>query len=414
MTRALCFLLICILIPISPSFAEEILSLADCIALAKKGNLNLIQSEIAVDKARAEVTRAYSSYYPTVALSSGYRYDGDGAAGSSYSTGVEARLTLYKGGSVRASARIANAEARREEEDYRQTEADVTLAVKEAFYTILQRQNQIGLIDEILERREEELTLIKLKYDIGRESSPAVKEAEVSLLQARHDGRNAEEELSLSKSELNVLLGRQRSEGISIRNEEEEVAFPSLEAMTKQAKAERPEILAEKARREALEGQIAVARSGYLPALSVSSSYGLQGRELLEQEGGWSVGASVSMPIFNGFATSAEVKKAVLSLREQETVIRELEQGIEEEIERAWVNWELAEENLEVSQKTLEAASEMYELTRLQYEQGSTSYLFLQQKENALAQAEYGLINARYDLRVARARLEKAWGKKAI
>lgn len=402
------------LTPVSLSFAEEVLSLADCIALAKKGNLSLIQSEIAIEKARAEVTRACSSYYPTIDLSSGYRYEGDGVEGGSYSTGVEARLTLYKGGNVRAGAKVANAEARREKENYRLTEADVTLAVKEAFYTILQRENQIGLIDEILERREEELTLIELKYDIGRESSPAVKEADVSLLQARHDGRNAEEELSLAKSELNVLLGRERSEDISIRYKEEEALFPSLEAVIEQAKTERPEMLAEEARSEALEAQIAVARSGYLPAVSVSSSYGLQGRELLEQEGGWSVGASLSIPIFNGFATSAEVKKAVLSLREQETVIRELEQEIEEEIERAWVNWELAEENLGVSQKTLEAASEMYELTRLQYEQGSISYLFLQQKESGLTQAEYSLINARYDVRVARARLEKAWGKKAI
>jgi outer membrane protein len=211
---------------------------------------------------------------------------------------------------------------------------------------------------------------------------------------------------------LNALLGRERSEEISIEHEDEVVTFPSLQVMITQAKAERPEMLAERARREALEGQVTVARSGYLPTVSVSSSYGLQGKELLDQEGGWSVGASLSMPVFNGFATSAEVKQAVLAVKEQDIAIREVEQEIEDELERAWVNRELAEENLEVTRKTLEAASEMYELTRLQYEQGSTSYLFVQQKETALTQAEHSIISAQYDLRVARAKLEKAWGKR--
>jgi outer membrane protein TolC len=86
--------------------------------------------------------------------------------------------------------------------------------------------------------------------------------------------------------------------------------------------------------------------------------------------------------------------------------------AIEEEVEQAYSNWELAKKNLEVSETSLHAAQEMYELTRLQYEQGLTSYLFLQQKESSLTQAEHNRANALFNLRVSGARLEKAWGRR--
>ena len=67
------------------------------------------------------------------------------------------------------------------------------------------------LAEDVLKRRKEDLVLIKLKYNAGRESSPAVKEAEASLLQAEYDKKQAEEELILAQIELNLLLGRSPS-----------------------------------------------------------------------------------------------------------------------------------------------------------------------------------------------------------
>lgn len=393
------------------SFAAEPLSLEKCIALAKQDNLRLIQAGTTVEQARAGVMAAYSSYYPDLELSSSYRY-GEGQIGEgSYSTDVQARYTLYRGGYVRAGARIARARVRIAEENYRLAESEVILAVKEALFEILQKQEQITLAQSILERREEDLVLIRLKYNVGRESSPAVKESEVALLQAKHDRMEAEEELSLAKADLNLLLGRPRKQELSVVYSDEETEFPSLEQMIGEARTERPEIVAEQASREVLVAQVTQARSNYLPTLSLSSSYGVRGNEFLDQESDWSVGVSLSLPIFDGFWTKAQVKDATLSLREEDMKIEEMQQRIEEELEQAWVDWQLAGKDLEVTAKTLEAAREMYELTRLQYEQGRTSYFFLQQKENALTRAEYDQVNAVFRVRMTAAELQKVWGR---
>lgn len=401
----------CWFIMSSSSFAAGPLTLEDCISLAKKENLKLIQARTAVDQARAGVMGAHSSYYPELDLSSSYRYGKDQMGEGSYSTGVGARYTLYRGGYVRAGTRIARARVRIAEEDYRLAEGEVILAVKEALFGILGKQEEITLAQSILDRRKEDLVLLRLKYNVGRESSPAVKEAEAALLQAEHDRMKAEEELALAKAELNLLIGRPRKQELSLVYSDEEMEFPSLERMIGEAKSERPEIVAEQANREVLVAQVTQAKSNYFPTLSLSSSYGLRGNEFLDQQSDWSMGVSLSLPIFDGFSTRAKVKEATLSLREEDAKIEQIRQRIEEELEQAWVDWQLAGKNLEVTAKTLEAAREMYELTRLQYEQGRTSYFFLQQKENALTRAEYDQVNAVLRIRVTAAGLQKAWGR---
>lgn len=389
------------------SFGQKPLTLDDCITLAKTNNLELVQAKTAVEQAHTAVLEAYSSFYPNIDLSSGYRYGGD----ANYSTNIGLRYTLYKGGYIRANVKLADARVKNAEANYRLSESKIVLSVKEAFFEILQKQEQISLIENILGRRKEELVLIKLRYESGRESSPAVKEAEVNLLQAEYDKMLADNELMLVEINLNLLFNRPRKQELSIVHEDKDTEFPALEQLIEEAKNERPEINIEQANREVLAAQVGQARSNYFPTLALSSSYGWQGSEFLEQQRDWSVGLSLSLPIFSGFSRRAQVKKATLSLYEQAVKITALQQSIEEEIEQNYASLKLAEKKSAISQKTLEAAREMYDLTRLQYEQGLTSYFFLQQKESGLTRAEYDYINVLYNLRIARARMEKALGR---
>ncbi len=389
------------------SFAEQPLTLQDCLSLSRENNPKLIQRKTAIEQARVGVTDAYSSYYPSLNLSSGYSYSQAGR----YSTSIGVSYPLYQGGSIRAGVKVSKARVKMAEENYRLAEHEVILAVKGAFFRILQKQEQIALAENILKRRKEDLVLIKLKYNAGRESSPALMEAEAGLLQAEYDKKQAEEELTLAKIELNLLLGRSRRAYVSIQYEDKDSEFPSLNRLIEEAKTQRPDIRSQRVNTDVLEAQVTQAKSSYFPKISLSSSYGLRGSELFDQEGDWSMGINLSLPIFEGFSRKAKVKESTLALKEQDARIFELEQQIEEEVEQAYSDWELAGKVIEVNDKTLQAAREMYQLTKLQYEQGLTSYFFLQQKESDLTNTENRYVNALYNLRVSVARLQKAWGR---
>jgi len=405
--RPLFIFIFCLALAGNSSLAQEPLTLQNSLSLARKNNPKLIQRKTAIEQARVGVMDAYSSYYPSLNLSSGYSYSEAGR----YSTSIGVSYPLYQGGSIRAGVKVSRARVKIAEENYRFAEDEVILAVKGAFFRILQKQEQIALAENILKRRKEDLVLIKLKYDAGRESSPAVMEAEASLLQAEYDKKQAEEELTLAKIELNLLLGRPRRAEVFIKYEDGAIGFPSLNRLIEEAKTQRPDIRSQRVNMDVLEAQVTQAKSSYFPRISLSSSYGLRGSELFDQEGDWSMGISLSLPIFEGFSRKAKVKESILALKEQDARIVELEQQIEEEVEQAYSDWELAGKVIEVNDKTLQAAREMYQLTKLQYEQGMTSYFFLQQKEGDLTNAENRYVNALYNLRASVARLQKAWGR---
>ena len=392
---------------------QPLLTLQDCIALARTNNPTLAQLKTSIRKSNVSVTSAYSSYYPSVDFSTGYRNSGgfQGDRQGSYSSGIGLGFAIYEGGYRSAAVEAARAKVEVAKEQYRSLENQLTLQVKEAFFKILQKQEQISLVEDIVKRRKEDLVLITLKYEAGRESSPAVKEAEANLLQAEYDSKRAEEELALARVNLNLLLGRPGRAEVSLKYQDEAVSFPPVRTLIEEAKAERPELRSEKANTPALQAQVTQARSNYLPRVSLSSSYNLQGDEFMKQTTNWSAGISLSLPIFDGFSRKAKVSEATLSVENQNDVIRELEQQIEEEVEQASSTWELARSIIEVTKTTLEAARDMYQLTKLQYEQGLTSYFFLQQKESGLTQAENSHLQALLNLRISAARLEKAWGR---
>jgi outer membrane protein TolC len=387
--------------------AASSLTLADCISRAKETNPTLIEAKAAVDQARADLMGAYAFYYPSIDLSSGYL---TGVNQGKFSSGIGLNYTLYRGGSARAGVRSAQAKVQLTEENYRLAESEVILSVKQAFFGILQKQEQIVSVGDVLKRRREDLAIIRLKYGGGTESSPAVKETEANVAQGEYDKLKADEELRLGKVNLNLLIGRPRAEAVSLSYQDEEIAFPPVEKMIEDAYAHRPEIGIGQSNKEALAAEASKAKSNYLPTLSVSSSVDLQGTNFLAQKTGWSAGVNLSLPIFDGFSTRAQVLAATLALKNEDTKILAIKQTIAEEIEQAASNYQLAVKNLEIANLSLAAEEAMYQLTKLKYEQGLTDYFFLQQKENSLTQAEYSLVTAQFNLRTSRAQLQKAWG----
>lgn len=397
-------------------FAKE-LTLDNCISIAKANNPQLIQSQKAVEIAKTEVASARSAQYPSVSLSSGYnRSYTETDTNSSYSTRIGLSYSLFQGGYIWASIKISEIRLKIAEENYKLTEQEVILSVKQAFFNIFNKQEQVKLAGKIVSRRKADYLLIKLKYNAGGENYPAVEESETNQLQAEYDKISAEEGLKLSKTELNLLLGAPIKEEVALKYELQEVDFPSSDEMVAKAKTDRPDMRTERLNHEVLEKQSVQSKSDFFPELSVSSSYSLSGDELFTDEKllglnkSWGVGVSVSLPIFKGFSRVAKVKSSSLEILEHKVKLSELENKIEKEVLQAYSSWMLAKKKVEVSEKNLKASDDMYRLTKLQYEQGTTSYFMFQQKESALTSAEYNYISTLYNLQTAIANLYKVGG----
>lgn len=411
MSKTVCLICFFFTLLLNNGFGQT-LTLADCINSAQENNLELLQSKLNIEQARAALREANGSLYPSLNLSSNYRTSGDLSDDiqESYSSGLSAQYTLYKGGSIRAGVKIAQTRLEIAKENFRAKQAEVVFAVQQAFYKILQIEEQMVLINGVLKRRQENLALLKLNYSVGRENLTNVEQAEVFVNQTEYDYLKAEQNLALAKLHLSRLIGLD-NENIMIADQDQPAEFPALDSLIATGERERPEIIIEKLNRVILESQVSQARSSYLPSVSVSSSYGLQGDEFLQQSGSWSAGIGVSLPLFNGFATRARINQSQVAVKQQILKSENLRQNIATEIRLAYADWRIAQRNLEVGSKNLQATRNAYQLTKLQYEQGRTSYFFLQQKESELSNAENGYVNALFNLRSSVVSLHKAAGR---
>ena len=129
--------------------------------------------------------------------------------------------------------------------------------------------------------------------------------------------------------------------------------------------------------------------------------------------GTWAVGATVSWAsvdaILGGTGVSAASARAE-SADAQEQVI---EEGVRDEVLRAYEGLGDAETAVTSSQRSLAASEEAYRVRRALFRAAQATGTELGDAENALTHARFESVNSRIDVRIAHVRLDHATGRDA-
>lgn len=161
--------------------------------------------------------------------------------------------------------------------------------------------------------------------------------------------------------------------------------------------------------------QIENIRSGYYPALRGVASYSAQlfRNDLFNaDEGGWFpnsfVGASLSIPIYDGSRRKAQIQQAKLELEKVNVQKRIFERSMDLEVANARENLRNAQSTLTSREKTLSLAERIFETTKIKYQEGVGGTVEMSQAERELYNAQsaytegiYDVLNARFDLKKA-------------
>lgn len=389
----------------------DTLSVDDCVNLALTNNPSVLAQREAVTAAEMGITISRSSLLPRLDASSGYSRSGNGTTSDSYSSSLSLSQTLFQGGSNLASVRASRAQMEIARQNLNLTLNETVESVKQAFYSVVQREDRLALTHEILKRREEDLILIRLKYKAGIESDAAVSEAEANVAQAEYDQMTAQEGFRLAKLSLNFLMGRTKDDPLVIVRDVGLPEFPSRTEAVDMGLEDRPELARESLRLDLEEAYLSESKSEFFPGLNLSASVGRRGDEFFQGDDTWSAGVNLSLPIFRGLRRTASYSQSRASQRQQTAHYLETRLSVEQDIEEAYSDWLLANKRMEVALMSLSAAQNMYALTRLQYQQGTVGYFVFQQRELSLTRAENEKVNALYNLYTAGARLARALGR---
>ena len=386
-----------------------------CVRLALQANPGLQGRRAALEASRSDVTGARSGRYPSVGLmGSVSRYNsGEGGSTDRRDVGLAVRQTLYQGGRVGAGVDAAESAFAADNAALAAARSDLILAVRQAWYQAAQAHRLVISSEQGLARSSLNLEYAAAQLSAGLGTRPDVLRARVDVSAAELQLTQSRNALEGARAILNTLMGQSPAQPIALALDVEEEPLgplPSWEALRRTALETREELRVAQARTARQEAAVRLARGGFLPTVNADVGVNWGATSDLSARESWSVGLVFSLPLFEGFATTAEhqAQKALLEAsRFDEQVVR---QQVEREVWDALLSEGAAARSLDNARALFAAARENLDAAQESYRQGLSSMIALVDARTAFSDAERILIQAAYDRRIAFAVLDRAIG----
>jgi len=384
----------------------ETLTWEECVREAQENNPELIAARHRLAQALADKTVAQSAFLPHISAS--LRETTSKASMSdtvdSYSYGVSLRQLIFDG--FKSTTLISQAEERVNiaEYNYQIKSADIRLGLRTAFINLLQAQELLTIREDIARRRKQQAELVRLRYEAGREHKGSLLIAEAKLAQAESEIVQAKRNIEAAQRALCGELGR--TEFVPIRvvgNLDVKLSLPR-EPDFESIAENHPQLKAQLAEKRISEFGIRVAKANFYPEVSLSMSASKSAEYWPPDRDSWSVGVSVSLPLFEGRSRFAQLAKARAILWESEAQERNIREELIVSLQEAWTQFVNAIDTLRVQKTFLKAAEVRAQIAESQYSNGLISFDNWIIIEDDLASAKIQLVNAMANALIAEAR----------
>lgn len=466
------------------------LTLEEALRLARQNNPGYLAARNDAGVADWQVREAYGQLLPGASASTSFSWQDAGTPRlgiftgedfgfgsttsyytSSYSLGLNYQLngaSLLAPGQAKASRRATDA-------NIAAAAFDLDAGVTQQYLGVLRAQEGVTLAEAELARAQENEKLAQARVIVGqaiplegRQAAVDVGRAEVSLLQARNLVRT--ERLRLMQ-QLGIELDRE----VVLTDTFRVADVPwELESLIAQALDAQPGLRAARASERAASAGVTMARTAYLPSLSMSAGFSgytrqagnadylvQQARSSMDSQkascqllnnisAGLSsplpgtpadcsafalspdqerriragnevfpfdftreplgVSLQLSLPVFQGFSRERQVEQARAQAQDARYQVRANELAIRTEVASAYFNLQTARETVALEERNRTLADDQLRLARERYRLGAGTFLELQEAETVKARADRAYIDAVYTFHESLAALEAASG----
>jgi len=427
MIRKIFLSFICIIFSINNTLAAELIAKGDVlnlqrcieIALQKHPNINAAASTIRINESR--IGQARAGYYPQLTFQSSYQRIAPSPPISiiypdpynQYSNTLSLSQTIFDFGKTYNQVQIQSLGKESSQADLQDISDQVVLGVKQAYYGYLQAKMSRDVALETVNQFQQHYEIAKVFFETGKSSKIDVTSAEVNLSNAKINLLKAENALRIAKITLTNAMGIINAAEYEIKDELAYRPYEvSLEEALQNAYKNRPDLLSTLKKKEGLEKTIDLNKKGYLPVLSGSAAYGYYGYTgndlVMDKE--WSVGVTLTFPLFTGLSTKYQVDEAKANLDVFKANEDLLMQKVYLQVESAYLSLKEAAERISAGKIIVKQAEETVELAKGRYSAGVGSSIEITDAMITLNNAKMTYITALSDYSVAQANLEKAMG----
>ncbi len=386
-------------------------TLAQAVALAQEQSPQVRAAREALRAAEAQLLAARAALQPSVGVSvSG----GLGPSGGSAQVNLGVSYLLYDGGLRQAQLRQLEARVQSARENLAAVQAQVALSAVQAYLNAVLADQVVALREQVVAQARTLLAGAQARVRAGTAPQADVVSAQAQLASAEVALVEAQANAQASRAQLASLLGLDPATPITVVPPPAPPAFALAEQEVRQRALQRPEVRKAQADVLAAEAALAVAQLQGGVTVSLDGRYGLLAVGTPTGGGTWSIGASVSIPVYDGGQRSAQVEVARANLEAARAALEQARLEAQREAVQAWLAWQSALAREAAARRAQEAAQEALRVAEGRYAAGVGSILEVAQARTQLASVQESLAQANATRWTALAALRRAVGMSVL
>lgn len=279
-------------------------------------------------------------------------------------------------------------------------------------YAMAQRQ----LALETLKTREYSSAITKERFKAGIDAKSPSLQADASLESAKIAIYQADTEILKARNALQLLLGSPVPNGLLPDMAVNDVISTQVfsAGLPSELLYYRPDIVKAEHDLRKAGANINVARSAYFPSISLSGNLGFSSSslsDLLKSSAfGWSVGPSVSLPIFDAGARRANYEVAEIAQKQALVTYEKAIQSAFKEVGDVLATRATIGHQLESQYRLQKNYQETYEIALARFRSGLDNYLSVLDAERSLFANQQGILNLELQRVISQIELYQALG----
>ena len=415
-------------------------SLEDCVAFAQKNNVQVKNALLAID-AQAQTNREIASAaFPTINTNlSSTDYTKiptsllpaqifGGAAGTfipvqfgtKYNTNYGATIQqLLFDGQVFIALQARSTSMEMQRNNAALTQEAIKANIYKIYYQLSASKTQLNILDANIDRLAKLAHDAEIMYKNGFAEKLDVDKVSVQLNNLQTEKLKANNSVAIGYMGLKMLMGMPVKDSLVLTDVINEQSLSTdVLAETDFKYSVRKDFQYLNTVKKLNMYNVKRYQLSYLPSINMSGSYSKNAQRSkfdFFQGGSWFTTSLISMninlPIFNGFATDAKIKRTKIELQQVENQIEALKNTIDNELTQAKLNYMSSVATVQFQKKNMQLAETVYAQTKKKFETGTGSNTEISAAQADLVSAQNNFMNALYSALIAKVDLLKASGK---
>lgn len=411
-----------LLLSSAPAMAQQAWDLERCIAHAVEHNIRVKQAEQQIETQEININSTRNNRLPGVdasasqnfsfgrGLTSDNTYVNRNTMGTSF--GANANVSVYDGGQTTRQLRVQKLQLAALIAELERAREDISLQVASAYLEVLFQHELVGVAQRQKALSMAQVERIASLLQEGKASPSQLADAKAQVAQDELSLTQNQNQHMLALLTLSQLLELPTPEGFDVVNPQlppyDQAVLPLPDAIMAEAIACKPRFKASQERLRSAEQNISLARTGYFPRLSLGGGLGTNyyrtfgnantpsfGKQM-QDNFNRSIGLSLSVPIFDRFATRNRIRQAKVQYVSQQLEVDQVHKDVYKEIQQAYYNAVAAREQCASAITAGQAATTAHQLMQTRYENGKATATEYEEAKTRLARTQSDQLRAEY------------------